>query len=126
MVRPVAVMVFCRFKLKFMQRDSGQSLIETALLIPVVLLITFNAINFGYFFFVAIHLASAPRQGVEYSIQGFATPSELSLPQPGTTSANNSISWLTYQDMVGLASSSGAQVQICSEVLGLEIGRAHV
>lgn len=102
---------------------SGQSLIETALLIPLVLLITFNAINFGYFYFVALHLSAAPRSGVEYSIQGFSTPSADgssggALPSAGPTTSTTSVSWLVYQDMAGLHNSSSASVQVCTKLLG--------
>lgn len=106
--------------------ESAQSLIETALVLPLFLMITFNALNFGYFFFVAVNLASAPRQGVEYSIQGYATPSTLNLPNPGPSTAENSVSWLTYQDMSGLHLSSNAKVQVCMKTLGLSApGRAN-
>jgi Flp pilus assembly protein TadG len=106
--------------------DSGQSLVETALIVPLLLLISFNAVNFGYFFFVAIHLTSAPRQGVEYSIQGFSSPRQLDLPSPGPSTTTTSVSWLTYQDMVGLKSSSTAQVQVCTKALGLSApGKAN-
>jgi hypothetical protein len=93
--------------------------VETALVLPLFLLITFNAVKFGYFFFVAVNLASAPREGVEYSIQGFATPGQLSLPDAGPSSTDTSVSWLTYQDMAALHLSSSAQVQVCSKKLGL-------
>ena len=106
-------------KSRLRSRDGGQSLVETALVLPLFLLITFNAVNFGYFFFVAVNLASAPREGVEYSIQGFATPSQLSLASPGPTTNAASVSWLTYQDMTALNLSANAQVQVCSKLLGL-------
>lgn len=99
--------------------DSGQSIVETALVMPLILLIIFNAVNFGYYFYVAIHLASAPRQGVEYSIQGFSSPKQLSLPNAGPSTSQTSVSWLTFQDMAGLISASNQQVQVCSKNLGL-------
>jgi len=106
-------------KQRLRSSEGAQSLIETALVLPLFLMITFNAANFGYFFFVAVNLASAPRQGVEYSIQGFATPSQLNLPAAGPSANEASISWLTYQDMAGLRNSTGAQVQVCTKMLGL-------
>ena len=105
-------------KLRLRSSEGAQSLVETALVIPLFLMITFNAANFGYFFFVAVNLASAPREGVEYSIQGFATPGSLSLPNAGPSSAVTSISWLTYQDMAALHLSANAQVQVCTKLLG--------
>lgn len=99
--------------------ERAQSMVETALVLPLFLLITFNAANFGYFFFVALNLASAPREGVEYSIQGFATPSTPSLPAAGPSSTQTSISWLTYRDMAALHLSANAQVRVCTKLQGM-------
>src|SRR5258708_34830608 len=55
----------------FADGQSGQSLMETALILPFLMMLAFEAINFGYFFFTAVNIAASPRQGVEYSIQGF-------------------------------------------------------
>ena len=107
-------------KSRLRSREGGQSLVETALVLPLFLLITFNAVNFGYFFFVAVNLASAPREGVTYSIQGFATPAQLSLPDPGPSATDTSVSWLTYQDMAALHLSVNAQVQVCTKKLGVD------
>jgi hypothetical protein len=106
-------------KLRLRSSEGAQSLVETALVLPLFLLITFNAVNFGYFFFVAINLASSPREGVEYSIQGFSTPSQLNLASAGPSATSTSVSWLTYQDMAALHLSSNAQVQVCTKLLGL-------
>lgn len=103
--------------------ESGQSLIETALILPVLLLLTFNAINFGYFFFVAVNLASAPRSGVQYAILGPSTPQTLDYPPPGPAATTSTISFITYEDMRGvLRSSSSATVQVCSTKVGTPVG----
>ena len=94
-------------------------MVETALVLPLFLLVCFNALNFGYFFFVAVNLASAPREGVEYSIQGFSTPATLSLPSAGPSTTVTSVSWLAYQDMAALHLSANAQVQVCTKALGV-------
>ena len=101
-------------------RSHGQSLVETVLLMPLMLLIVLNVINFGYFFVVAVNLAAAPRSGVEYSILGFSTPGSLSLPQAGPPTANTSVSYLSQQDLTGAISApTGASLQVCSSTLGL-------
>lgn len=102
-------------------RDSrGQALVETALVIPLLLLIVLNAINFGYYFLVALNISAAPRSGVEYLIMGFSTPATLGIPPTGPSSSTTSVSYLTYQDMTGaLANPQSATVQICSKTLGL-------
>ncbi len=109
--------------------DRGQSMIETALLLPFLFLLAFNAINFGYFFFVAINLAAAPRSGVEYSIQGSATPAQLTLPLAGPpTCATTSlfVSDLVYNDMARVLPTlqtpscpNIASVQVCTQTIGL-------
>ncbi len=102
-------------------RDSrGQSLVETALVVPLLLLIVLNAINFGYYYLVALNLSAAPRSGVLYSIVGFATPGTLTVPSAGPSGTNTSVSYLTYQDMTGaLSNPQGASVQVCSKNQGL-------
>lgn len=99
--------------------ESGANLVEVALVFPFVLLLMLNAINFGYYFFVALNLAAAPRQAVEYSIQGQATPSTTVLPSPGPASTNSSVSALAYADIANsLPSYTTAAVQVCSKTVG--------
>ena len=93
---------------------SGQSLVETAFLLPLMLSIVFNAINIGYFFFVALNLTAAPRQGVEYSIQGTASYQQTQLPSAP------SVSSLVYGDIVGaIPSTANTPTRVCSLSLGL-------
>jgi Flp pilus assembly protein TadG len=95
---------------------SGQSLIETALLLPIMLTIVCNAVNIGYFFYVALNLATASRQGVEYSIQGPASFQQLQLP------SGSSISSLVYGDITGaMPSTVNTPTQVCSLSLGLNL-----
>lgn len=98
----------------------GQSLVETALALPMLLALLFNAVNFGYFFLVALNIAAAPRSGAIYSIQGFSSPSAGSLPAAGPSTTNTTVSYLTYQDMAGAVySPASTPVQICSQAIGL-------
>jgi Flp pilus assembly protein TadG len=95
---------------------SGQSLIETALLLPLLLTIVFNAVNIGYFFFVAVNLAAAPRQGAEYSIQGPASHVQSVLaaaPSIGTLVAND------FTGAIGSATSTNTSIRVCTAALGL-------
>ncbi|HKS95505.1 MAG TPA: TadE family protein [Terriglobia bacterium] len=135
MPSPIRAFARCVRALNKGSRDSGQSLIETALAVPFLLLIALNAINFAYYFFVAINLAAAPRNAVEYSVQGFATPSQpASLPSPGpacssTVRGNTSdlaVSSLAYYDIIAVLPNTGggnpcpgiAAVQVCSSKNG--------
>ena len=97
-----------------LQNRSGQSLIETALLLPIMLTIVFNAVNIGYFFFVALNLATASRQGAEYSIQGPASYSQSELP------GGPSISSIVYDGITGaIPSATNTPTRVCSLSLGL-------
>jgi Flp pilus assembly protein TadG len=99
--------------------ESGQALVETALVLPVLLAIVLNCVNFGYFFVVALNLTAAPRSGVLYSILGFATPKSQNLPAAVPASTTATVANLSYEDMHGaLASYSSADVQICDKKIG--------
>ena len=56
------------------RRSSGQELIETALLMPFMLALIFNAVNFGWFFYVALNISSGSRSGDLYAMLGSQTP----------------------------------------------------
>ena len=100
--------------------NRGQALVETALVVPLLLLVVLNAINFGYYFLIALNISAAPRSGVEYLILGFSTPATLSIPPAGPSSNQTSVSYLTYQDLTGaIANPQTATVQVCSKTLGL-------
>jgi len=101
--------------------QAGQSIVETVLMMPVLLMLLLNAINFGYFFFTITNLAAAPRVGVEYSIMGSATPSAIALPATGPSNTVLSSSFLTYEDMRGAlnAPTANASVQVCSQSAGI-------
>lgn len=101
--------------------QAGQSIVETVLMMPVLLLFLLNAVNFGYFFFVVTNLAAAPRAGVEYSIMGGATPAAIELPPNGPSNSTLSSSFLTYEDMRGAlnAPTVNGAVQACSASAGI-------
>jgi Flp pilus assembly protein TadG len=113
LIRREAIRVTVRPDSKKLGAARGQALIETAILLPFLLFLSFNAINFGYFFYVAINLSSAPRDGATYSIQGFATPEQTDLPTA------TSVSTLVYDNLTsGLPNSSTTPVQVCTAALG--------
>ena len=96
---------------------SGQALVETALVLPVVFLILLNAINFGYFYLVALNLAATARTAVSYSVQSVGG---VPMPQAGPPSSDTSVSYLAYRDMTGaLFSPANTPVQVCSKSVGL-------
>ena len=101
-------------------RESGQSLIETVLLVPFRLFLVFNAFNLGYFFYVALNLAAAPRTSALYGARGQPTPRADKLPPAGDTTNPSSVAFIGYQDMTGsFGNWSTAPIQICSVPLGV-------
>jgi Flp pilus assembly protein TadG len=111
------------YNLQRITEDRGQSLVETALLLPLLLILTFNAVNCGYFFFVMLNLTAAPRQGVEYSIQGGQTTENSELPQPGPPSNPYdaaTVSGMVYEAINGaITSTTVTPVQVCTTTAGL-------
>ena len=109
--------------LVFVRCDSGQSIVETVLMLPLLLLLLLNALNFGYFFFTVVNLTGATRNGLEYGIIGSATPAASAQPLtgPATCSASTdpgclSVTYLVQQDMTGaLSNPTSATVRICSQ-----------
>ena len=105
---------------RFKRDARGQAMIETALMLPGLLFLVFNVVNFGYFFLMAINVAASPRSGVLYSILGGSTPTSIDLASPGPTTAITSISYLTLRDMTGAIPSGGsAKVQVCTVKSGV-------
>jgi hypothetical protein len=98
----------------------GQSLLEVAAFLPLLVLCAGYAVDFGYFFIVSANLNSSTRSAAEYSIQGFATPGQTSLPAAGPSSSTASVAALALGDLAGLANSSTqASVQVCSKSVGI-------
>ena len=113
MIRP-----FRRLK----RNAGGQAMIETALMMPFLLALVFNVVNFGYFFLIAVNLAAAPRAGVEYSILGASTTISPTptLAAPGPTTSATSVSFMTLSDLTGaIASGASAPVQVCTAQAGV-------
>jgi Flp pilus assembly protein TadG len=105
---------------RFNHEARGQAMVETALLLPGLLWLVFNVVNFGYFFLMAINIAAAPRSGALYSILGGSTPTGVGLADPGPTTAITSVSYLTLQDMTGAIPAGGsAKVQVCTAKSGV-------
>ena len=100
----------------------GQALVEMALVVPFLLAIALNVVNFGYLFLVAVNLAASPRSGALYSILGSATPASSQpnfpgMPAAGPTGTNTSVSNLSLNDLNGaLYQGTSAGIQVCTSV----------
>lgn len=94
----------------------GQSVVETALLLPLLLILFLNAVNFGYFLLVTLNLTSATRNGIEYAIEGSSTPRNASLPAVANSTVND-ISSLINSELQNLSAGT-LGVQVCSLSVG--------
>jgi len=104
----------------------GQSLIEIALMMPLLILLIGYAIDFGYFFLVAANTTSAARNAAEYSVQGFESPSGAALPLAGPLTTTTSVSAAALGDLGGLLNAATVTaVQVCSKSLGISANLAN-
>lgn len=55
---------------KFLRRENGQSLVELALILPIIVLLLFGTVEFGRVFYSYITVTSAVREGVRQAAVG--------------------------------------------------------
>lgn len=91
-----------------LRSQSGQSLIEFALLFPVLFLLVANVVNFGAFCFAWITVTDAARSGAEYMMLAGASVNGPSAP----TGAQ--VRTLVTNDVVALPNRSSLQVSVCT------------
>jgi len=103
--------------------DHAVSLIETAMAMPILVLMLCFAVDVGYFFIVAANLASSSRVAALYSGQGFVSPAQQALPSAGTSGSladTAGVAGLAGGDMSGLANmTTRTTVQVCSKAIGV-------
>jgi len=88
-------------------------LVETALMLPIMLIVVLNALNIGYFLFVVVHLAGATRIGAEYSMIGPGSPGTTNYPAANTGTLP--VTTLVYQDLTGAVwNATNTTIQVCS------------
>ncbi|MEO5926633.1 MAG: TadE/TadG family type IV pilus assembly protein [Bryobacteraceae bacterium] len=93
--------------------ESGHSLIEFALLLPLLFLLLVNAVNFGTFFYAWITMAGAARSGSQYASLAGAT---VGSPSPATSAQIYSI---VAQDIVALPNRVSLGVRFCTNNAGV-------
>ena len=91
----------------FSRQSSGQSFLEFALLVPLVVLLVVNVVNFGGLLYAYITVANASRSGASYMIQG---PSSINAPSLPTSTQ---IQTLVRADLGSLPRGSTAPVSVC-------------
>jgi Flp pilus assembly protein TadG len=103
-----------------LRSNSGQSLIELAVALPIMVLLMAYAVDYGYFFIAAAGITSASRDAVEYASAGYQAPGQPTLPAAGPMTTTNTVS---AEAIAGLAtfnsSSTTTSVQVCSKTNGV-------
>jgi len=103
----------------FAKCSSGQSMLELAVMIPVLLALVGYAVDFGYFYIAAANITSASRNAAQYSVLGYQSADQGSIPVAGPDSSGTSVAEEAYGDLVSLINSSTtATVQVCTKSLG--------
>ncbi len=110
----------CAVPRSLLRGCGGQSLIEIALGMPILILLMAYAIDFGYFFIAAANITSAARNGTQYSVMGYQGPAQSAMAPAGPASNSTSVTALAMADMTSLLSSSTTTtVQVCTKALGM-------
>jgi Flp pilus assembly protein TadG len=89
-------------------RTAGQALVEFALIIPLVLVLAVNAVNFGGFLFAWITVAGAARSGAQYMVMSSASPGAP------TATTGALVSTLVTNDVFSLLNKSSLVVATCT------------
>jgi Flp pilus assembly protein TadG len=88
--------------------NGGQSLIEFALILPLIVLLVVNVVNFGSFLYTWIEVSNAARAGAQYMVLSGAS---LNHPTQATSAL---ITKLVRDDLGSLVNGSGATVRVCT------------
>jgi Flp pilus assembly protein TadG len=109
---------------KSMRSSRGQSLVETALMLPVLVLLVLNVVNLAYFFLVTTNLTAAARTAALTSIEGSYSPFALQEASSGpsgstVTTTPGTVAYTAYQDLTGAVwnpTNSANTIQVCTQV----------
>lgn len=96
--------------------EEGQSLLETAVTMPLLLSIAFNLINVAYFWFVLLSLSAASRHGVQFASQGGSATGTASAP---TTAAVSNLVYENVTNAIKGSTTSTVAVRVCSSAKGV-------
>jgi len=88
-------------------RTGGQALVEFALVVPLLLWLIANVVNFGVFFYAWIAVTDASRSGANYMIMG---DKSVGAPGPPTAIAVRN---LVRADLSSLPKGATATVRVC-------------
>ncbi len=90
------------------RQSGGHALIEFALVLPLLILLIVNVINFGGLLYAWVAVSNAARSGVQYMVLGGAT---IASP-PGPTTA--AVASVVKADLAGMPNLSSTQIYACT------------
>ena len=88
---------------------AGSSLVEFALLLPMLFLLMVNVVNFGSFFFAWITMANAARTAAQYEIMAGVT---VTSPRPASSTQIYNV---VVSDISSLMNRSSLAVRVCTK-----------
>ena len=95
---------------RYRSKRGGQALIELALIIPFLLLVIANVVNFGGMFYAAITVSNAARHGAQDFVYGWATVKKAAPATPAE------IWTLVQNETIGLPNAAASlSIRICRE-----------
>jgi Flp pilus assembly protein TadG len=102
----------CRRPCSVSRRSAGgQALIEFALILPLLLILIVNAVNFGGLFFAWITVSNAARDGAQYMSRGSVA---WGSPAPTAPTAAQISTNIVANDVAGLPNSASLAVRVCT------------
>lgn len=98
------------------KRDSGQSLVEFALVLPVFLLLLAGIIDFGFMFYSRITVINAAREGARSAVTAIDNPT--SIPSLVTSNVSATASGLVAADLSDTATCVALSQASCDFAAG--------
>jgi Flp pilus assembly protein TadG len=110
-------------KIEQRRKRAGQSLVEFALMLPLLLILIVNIVNFAGFFYAFIEVGNASRSAGDYTIMGSiaysgtdasgASAAQLKAPSDNGMSGAQLVANMLGTDMLALPNRSSIVVRLC-------------
>jgi Flp pilus assembly protein TadG len=94
--------------------EHGQSLLEFAMILPILVLLIVNVVNFGAFFYAWVTVANAARAGAQYAVMAAAT---VGAPEPPSA---GQVTTVITNDAANLPNIGSLRVRVCTNTAGTQ------
>ena len=89
-------------------RQRGASLLELAVVLPILLLLSIGAVDFARAYYLGIEVASAARAGAQYGAQNAGTTTDIAGMEAAATADASNVTGLTPSASWGCMCSDGS------------------